>query len=86
MAFYEFVCRPCGTDYLESMSMSDAGIVFPPCPLCGKPMDRRFSVPQVTRYPTSAELMEKAYRGEEAPPGMTKEDARKTAKTMAKRR
>jgi hypothetical protein len=65
--------------------MSEVDAVVIKCK-CGNDARRVFSIPAITISQNGGEVMEKALRGEAAPPGMSKEKAYITANSMAPKR
>lgn len=83
--FYLFGCRACGRTRTINIPMALIGTFKASC-ACGSSMGRVYTPPTIINYRSSGELAERALRGEETVPGLTREESMATAAQMAKDR
>lgn len=89
---YPFVCDNTGCYLYDQPAtlvrrkMQDAGDPPPPCPMCDQPMRRQYGDGQkrdIIRL-GMADYIEKAYRGEELPAGMTQRQVKAIVDSQVK--
>lgn len=85
MPYYFFVCTDCCEVRQIHFTMAAVGEAKVMCG-CGRRMHRRYTSPMVISCKSAAELAERALRGEETVPGLTREDSMATAAQMARDR
>lgn len=84
MPTYEFQCDECG-EYAQVKAPMNA-IPYTVLCACGNDMRRLYSIPQITIRYGSGDLMDRASKGIEQPPGWSKEDTVRVADSMDQRR
>ncbi len=82
MPHYVFVCTDCCEQLEEHFTMATISDAVIMCG-CGRKMRQVYSPPTIINYRNAAELAERALRGEETVPGLTREESMATAKQMA---
>ena len=85
MPQYLFGCAPCGGVLTLTFPASAVGEASPLCG-CGRVLVRHYTPPTIINYRSGTELAERALRGEETVPGLTREETMATAAQMAKDR
>ena len=86
MPNYPFHCDSCGQDEEHFFPWTKVVDAVVTCKNCGGTLRKVFALPSVIVYHGSGEYAERALRGEEVPPGMTREQGMATARQMAKDR
>ena len=86
MPYYRFVCPSCCHELTRHFTMAAVGEAKVICIECGATMHQLYSPPTIINYRSGAELAERALRGEETVPGMTRQESMATAAQMARDR
>ena len=86
--FYLFKCEQCCNERTLNVPFIELGALEPLCDVtgCDSYMVRVYTAPTIINYRSSGELAERALRGEETVPGLTREQSMATAAQMAKDR
>lgn len=87
MSFYLFKCNDCCNERTLNMPFAELEEdVWCDVETCDGEMLRVYTVPSIINYRSAGELAERALRGEETVPGMTREESMATAAQMAQDR